>query len=202
MEKGRELIKGMQKQVTGTHPNGDLWGAVQSTPPKLDINPQSPLIHWLINAISMSLFSAPLSPPLFSSILLSKPMGSQLFILTQCHISSYPPTSKLITPWEAFCDSSPVSRPNLVPVWLGTATQTPATECYFSLLLEWHNTACYIKAKRFDLIFPFCPTLTPDNQIYLMPFVGSAPSGWALALSGHTVPFAVYFLKVSHICPL
>ena len=28
MEKGRELIKGMQKQVTGTHPNGDLWGAV------------------------------------------------------------------------------------------------------------------------------------------------------------------------------
>ena len=28
MEKGRELIKGMQKQVTGIHPNGDLWGAV------------------------------------------------------------------------------------------------------------------------------------------------------------------------------
>lgn len=189
--------------------NSSHWGPLGSSlehTPKAGYLSTSPIVYWLINAISMSLFSAPLSPSLFSSILLSKPMGSYLSILTQLHISVFPPASKLISPLgrvlRILFAGSPVSSPNRVSSWLCTTVQTPVTECYFFLLLKWYNTAYYIKAKRSHLIFPFCPTLTPDNQTYLMPFVGSAPSGWALALSLHSIPFSLYFLPVSHICLL
>lgn len=98
--------------------------------------------------------------------------------------------------WEPCLQSQPGA---ILAMHYGSNT---SDRMLFFLLLKWYNTAYYVKAKRSHLIFPFCPTLTPDNQTYLMPFVGSAPSGWALALSLHSIPFSLYFLPVSHICLL
>ena len=152
----------------GSSPLGTSGGgSVERTHKSWSIYPQSPTRYQFINAISVSLiFSSSFSFSLLIHSLTKADEFLPLYRVSSTHVlfsphihnhesngqSSVNPPS-----WE------PCLSPTLAPSWLCTTIQTPLTEGYFSLLLNWCTAVYYIKAKRFGPIFPFYPNLTPDT---------------------------------------